>query len=269
MSRRTQLELFSITTPEPAVLPDGAQWRTVSTALERIGYVLRRSRRRSIGFIIDDTGLRVTAPTWATLSQIDAAVVARSDWIVEKLRLRQQRLQHEAVADTLWKHHGRIPYMGTHITLELHASQKATIFSGAREAPQDGDRLTLALPDDAHHQRIQDTAHAWLAQQARWWFSQRLNHFLAISGQSLQGWRLSSATTRWGSCSSARRIMLNWRLIHFSHDIIDYVIAHEVAHLREMNHSKAFWQELGRLMPDFASAKAVLRHHRPGALPLI
>ena len=269
MSRRTQLELFSVTTPEPAVLPGGARWRTVSTPLQRIGYVLQRSRRRSIGFIVDDAGLRVTAPTWATLSQIDAAVVARSGWVMEKLRLRQQRLQHQALADTLWKHHGRIPYMGAHITLKLQASQKSTAFSGVYQAPQDGDTLTLALPVDANHQRIQDSAHGWLQQQASWWFDQRLNHFLAISGECLQSWRLSSATTRWGSCSSARRIMLNWRLIHFRHDIIDYVIAHEVAHLREMNHSRFFWQELERLMPGFASAKAELRHHRPGVLPLL
>lgn len=269
MSRRTQLELISATTPEPAVLPEGTRWRTVTAASQRIGYVLQRSRRRSIGFMVDDTGLRVTAPTWVTFSQVDAAVVARSGWIMDKLRLRQQRLQHQLVADTLWKHQGRIPYMGTHITLELHASRKTAIFSGVCDAPQEGDTLTLTLPSDATHQRIQDSVHAWLQQQAKWWFNQRLDHFLAISGQSLQGWRLSSATTRWGSCSSARRIMLNWRLIHFRHDIIDYVIAHEIAHLREMNHSKPFWQELERLMPDFATAKAELRHHRPGVLPLI
>lgn len=269
MSRHAQLKLFAVTTPEPAALPDGARWRTVTTPYQSIGFVLQRSRRRSIGFIVDDAGLRVTAPTWTTLGQIDAAVITRSRWIMEKLHLRQQRLEHQATADKLWKHHGRIPYLGIHIGLELCPAQKASQFSGTPDAPHDNDTLLLALPEDASVQRIQDSAHTWLQRQATWWFGQRLEHFLAVSGQKLDSWRLSSATTRWGSCSSARRILLNWRLIHFRHELIDYVIAHEVAHLREMNHSSAFWREVERLMPDFAAARLELRHHRPGVLPLI
>lgn len=269
MSPRTQLKLFAVTTPKPAALPDGARWRTVTTPYQPIGFVLQRSRRRSIGFIVDDTGLRVTAPTWTTLGQIDAAVIARSRWIMEKLHLRQQRLEHQATADKLWRRQCRIPYLGVHISLDLCASHQDTQFLGTPDAPQNSDMLVLALPGNATEQRIQDSVHTWLQRQATWWFSQRLEHFLAISGQSLHSWSLSAATTRWGSCSTARRILLNWRLIHFKHELIDYVIAHEVAHLREMNHSKAFWREVERLMPDFAPARVELRRHRPGVLPLI
>jgi predicted metal-dependent hydrolase len=63
--------------------------------------------------------------------------------------------------------------------------------------------------------------------------------------------------------------MLNWRLIHFSHDIIDYVIAHEIAHLREMNHGGNFWREVGRILPGFETARDALRQHDPGSLPLL
>lgn len=269
MSRRTQLELFAVTTPRPATLPDGAQWRTITTPYQSLGFILKRSRRRSIGFIVDDTGLSVTAPTWAPLAQIDAAVISRSRWIMEKLQLRQKRLEQQATAHSLWQQHGRIPYMGQHIELELCAAQKEARFLGAPDAPGEGDTLQLPLPNGASEQRIQDSVHAWLQRQAKWWFGLRLEHFLALSGQNLQGWRLSAATTRWGACSSARRITLNWRLIHFRHELIDYVIAHEVAHLREMNHSAAFWREVERLMPRFESARLELRRHRPGVLPLI
>lgn len=269
MSRRTQLELFAITTPRPAILPEGAQWHTVSTPYRPLGFILKRSRRRSIGFIVDDTGLSVTAPTWASLAQIDAAVVSRSRWIIEKLQLRREHLEQRATAHKLWANHGRIPYMGRHVTLELSAAQKETQFLGQHDAPREGDTLLVPLPDSASEQRIQDSVHAWLQRQAQWWFDLRLDHFLSVSGQSLQGWRLSAATTRWGACSSARRITLNWRLIHFRHELIDYVIAHEVAHLREMNHSAAFWREVQRLMPGFERARLELRRHRPGVLPLI
>src|SRR5690554_109114 len=168
MSRHAQLKLFAVTTPEPAALPDGARWRTVTTPYQSIGFVLQRSRRRSIGFIVDDTGLRVTAPTWATRAQIDAAVVARSRWIMEKLQLRQQRLEHQAAADKLWKHQGRIPYLGIHIALKLCAAQKEVQFSGIPEAPRKDDKLVLALPENASEQRIQDSVHTWLQRQATW-----------------------------------------------------------------------------------------------------
>lgn len=61
--------------------------------------------------------------------------------------------------------------------------------------------------------------------------------------------------------------MLNWRLIHFSPDIIDYVIAHELAHLREMNHSPSFWSEVGHILPNYEQAKRVLKQHDPAMLP--
>lgn len=264
-----QLELFSVPTPPPPSLPDGARWRTVATQHQTLGFVLKRSRRRSIGLVIDDHGLRVTAPLWATTAQIDAAVVARSRWILEKLRLRQQRLERQEQADTLRTQMGRLPYMGAHVMLARDASLPGTRFQGQLTSPQDGDTLWLALPDNADSGRVSDAADAWLQQQAIWWFGQRLNYFVERSGKALHSWALSSATTRWGSCSRAGRIMLNWRLIHFKHEIIDYVIAHEVAHLTQMNHSKAFWTELERLLPNFGHAKAELRQYRPGVLPLL
>ena len=69
------------------------------------------------------------------------------------------------------------------------------------------------------------------------------------------GWRLSSARTQWGSCSRDGRVRLSWRLIHFSPPVIDYVIAHELAHLRELNHSPRFWREVARLLPGFEAAR--------------
>jgi len=72
-------------------------------------------------------------------------------------------------------------------------------------------------------------------------------------------WSLSSARTRWGSCSADGSIRLNWRLVHFPLDIVDYVIAHELAHLRELNHGTRFWQIVGDLFPEYERARAWLR----------
>ena len=70
---------------------------------------------------------------------------------------------------------------------------------------------------------------------------------------------LSAARTRWGSCSLRSGIRLNWRLIHFPADTVDYVVAHELAHLREMNHSPRFWAVVGEIYPDYQAARDELK----------
>lgn len=256
-------------TLRPPALPANARWREVQAPQQTIGYVLQRSRRKSIGLVINDDGLQVTAPVWVTLGQIDAAVVEKAGWILRKLQVLQERQAHLATADTLWQHGGSVPYLGKRIALLLDGTQQTPAFDGMPYAPCDGDALRLALPADADRHRVRDSVHAWLQQQATMWFEQRLQYFLDRNDLRINRWRLSSAATRWGSCSTDRNIMLNWRLIHFGHDIIDYVIAHEVAHLRHMNHSKEFWRELGRILPGFEGARDALRKHDPGSLPLI
>ncbi|MBO9355233.1 DUF45 domain-containing protein, partial [Bordetella petrii] len=257
----------TVATPRPDPLPAGARWREVATEQQTIGFVLLRSRRRSIGFVVADDGLRVTAPNWVTLTQIDDAVREKARWILAKLRDWQARKEQLALAQTRWQAGGELPYLGRRIVLGVGAEHRQARLSGDADAPLDGDTLWLALPADADQSRIRDAAQAWLQQRAGAVFGARLAHFLQVSGLKIRRWRLSSAATRWGSCTSDGNIMLNWRLIHFAPAIIDYVIAHELAHLREMNHSRDFWAEVGNILPDFEAAKNVLRRHDPASLP--
>jgi predicted metal-dependent hydrolase len=171
------------------------------------------------------------------------------------------------MAHTRWQPGGELPYLGKRIVIGVGGDSRQASLSGDADAPQDGDTLWLALPSSADQGRIRDSAQAWLQQRAGAWFGARLAHFLQVSGLKIQRWRLSSAATRWGSCTSDGNIMLNWRLIHFAPAIIDYVIAHELAHLREMNHSQDFWREVGQILPDFEDAKNILRRHDPASLP--
>jgi predicted metal-dependent hydrolase len=258
---------FIIPTPCPPSLPESARWRVVDTPQQAIGFMLLRSRRRTIGFVISDDGLRVTAPNWVTLRQIDEAVVEKAGWILTKLRDWHNRKEQLALSQTRWQAGGDLPYLGKRIVLQLGARERNAMLSGDADAPRDGDALMLALPADAGQPRIRDAAQAWLQQRAEVWFGARLGHFLQLTGLKIRRWRLSSAATRWGSCTSDGNIMLNWRLIHFAPSIIDYVIAHELAHLREMNHSNNFWTEVGQILPDFENARDTLRRHDPATLP--
>lgn len=252
----------------PAIqLPPGARWHEVVAEGQRIRFVLQRSRRRTIGFLIGDDGLRVTAPRWVGLAEIDGAVREKARWILSKLHEWQLRRERLALNQTRWEDGGDLPYLGRRIVMRLDAQRDTALATTDLDAPADGDVLWLGLPPDATAARIRDTVQAWLQGRARVLFDVRLHDFLARTGLTINRWRLSSAATRWGSCTSEGNILLNWRLIHFPVGIIDYVIAHELAHLREMNHGPGFWAEVGQLMPGFEDARDALRRHDPGSLP--
>ena len=246
-------------------LAPNARWREVLVAGRLIGFTLLRSNRRTIGFLINDDGLRVTAPQWVSLAKIDEAVQSKARWILAKLEARQSRQQQAAMQRSCWEDGGRLAYLGCQIRLRTDASSLR--FEGDPDCPRDDDTLWLNVPGDAGPERIRTVVLAWLQERARQVIGARLQHFLDSTGLKIAKWRLSGATTRWGSCTSRGNIMLNWRLIHFAPDIIDYVVAHELAHLREMNHSPAFWAEVGRLFPGYQSARDALRRHDPASLP--
>jgi predicted metal-dependent hydrolase len=127
--------------------------------------------------------------------------------------------------------------------------------------------LSVSLPPDAGEQQLKDRVQGWLQLEAKRVFSERLPLYAEKLGVDYRSFALSSATTQWGSCTADGKIRLNWRLIHFSLPLIDYVVAHELAHLREMNHSPRFWSTVQSIFPGFEAAKKALRDHGPESLP--
>jgi predicted metal-dependent hydrolase len=220
-----------------------------------VEYALRRSRRRSIGFSIGESGLRVTAPHWVTMPQIEEALREKQRWIFTKLgEVRARR----APVRSDWRDGGHLPWLGGNVTLRLgDTCARPLVDSGA---------LRLPLPADADHDRVRDSVCAFLQQEALARFTQRANELGARIGVLPSRIVLSSANTLWGSCTAQGVIRLNWRLIHFSPALIDYVIAHELAHLKELNHSRAFWDIVADILPGFESARRELRAHHPGRI---
>ena len=127
--------------------------------------------------------------------------------------------------------------------------------------------LTVSLPSDASEQQLKDRVQGWLQAEAKRIFSDRLPVYAEKLSVHYHSFTLSSATTQWGSCTAEGKIRLNWRLIHFALPLIDYVIAHELAHLREMNHSPRFWQTVESIFPEFREARKALKQHPPEMVP--
>jgi predicted metal-dependent hydrolase len=139
------------------------------------------------------------------------------------------------------------------------------VVPGSNRIVWNDDGLTLAARADAD---LPALARRALQRRALALFGERLALICARAGRTAPALALSSARTRWGSCSLETGIRLNWRLIHLPLALIDYVVAHEVAHLAEMNHGKRFWAEVERLFPDWRTARAELRR-LADALPRI
>jgi predicted metal-dependent hydrolase len=229
-----------------------------------IDYTLQRSTRRTIGFIIDDNGLRVTAPRWVTLRDVELAICVKEAWVLAKLQQRQQRAAERARQQMEWRDGARLPYLGGALTLRLHPASAAAPVVHHDESTGE---LAVHLPDGVEEQALKDTVREWLQRQAHALFAQRLPLYAMRLGVQYCAFRLTSARTQWGSCTAAGIIRLNWRLVHFSQAQIDYVIAHELAHLREMNHSPRFWALVESVFPDYAAARKVLRERGPEMLP--
>jgi len=244
-----------------------------------VGYHFRRGKRRTIGFSVGAEGLVVSAPKWVPLYEIDKAVQEKAGWIVKKLnetRARHDRLESARIE---WKDGTTLPFLGEPVMVVIdprHAFESVggelkntsslgvTLHPGVD--PQNGSlpgvakrTLHIALAHDATAEQIRDAVQAWLMRQAKRFFTERLEHFAPHLGVQWKKLSLSSAGTRWGSASSDGAIRLNWRLIHFKQSVIDYVVVHELSHLRVMDHSPRFWDTVRTVVPDYAELRSQLK----------
>ena len=221
--------------------------RRIAVANQLLVYRLQRVRRRTIGFQVNEHGVTVRAPRWTTLREIESAIVENQRWILAKQtewRAWCERLRESAIR---FADGGVMRYLGKPMTLRLCAAQTCANF--------DANEIHLALPITAAEIDVREGLRTWLHQQARIIIGERLEHFADRTPTRFAGWRLSSARTQWGSCSHDGHVRLNWRLVHFALPVIDYVIAHELAHLHELNHSPRFWSEVARLLPCYEAAR--------------
>jgi predicted metal-dependent hydrolase len=253
--------------PPPAPrAPEGFQHpraqREIVLGSHRVAYELRRGRRRSIGFVVGTEGLSVSAPRWVSVPDVETALREKQVWILRKLHEQHDRAQRLAAARVDWRDGTGIPFLGETVILVLDARVTGAQLNTDAQALPGVPRLTLhlGLPHTAQPEQIRDTVQSWLQRQARRIFEERCALFAQRLGVRMRRLSLSSASTRWGSASADGSIRLNWRLVHFGLPVIDYVVTHELAHLREMNHSPAFWEVVRSALPDFEQARGALRH---------
>lgn len=198
-------------------------------------YTLVRTNRKTLGVEVRPGGVIIVhAPLKMPEAEIRAFLETKADWIARsKEKLDTRRVEPATFAGLDGE---ALPYLGGTLTL--------TRREGMREPRVEGE--TLVLPLEAGP----DTLVRWLRQRAVEELNPRLRKFGELLGVSFKSARLSDARTRWGMCSGKDSVNLSWRLIFCTPEAIDYVVAHELCHVRHKNHGRDFYAELERLLPD-------------------
>lgn len=237
-----QLPLFRSTPP-----PRAEQRRHIVLAGRIVDYVLRQAPRRRLALSIDERGLRVGAPRTIAIADIESFIREHAAWVVAKLDEHAAKARRVVVRDG-----HTLPVLGREIALR--------VIPGANRIHWQDDALVLAARADAD---LTVLARRALQRRAHEVFTQRIAHFRPQVARPVPPLSLSSARTRWGSCSRDG-IRLNWQLVHLPLSLVDYVVAHELAHLEQMNHSPRFWAVVERLYPDYRAARRELKQHAIG-----
>ena len=229
--------------------------RQIQLQQTTVAYAFQRVKRKTIGMSVGADGLEVRAPRWATVASVEAVLHEKSDWILRKLQASQERQKQMRHTIIEWRDGASLPFLGEQWVVRLDPAHQFPHISDQGTTPK-----YLQVPLSLHAQpgQIRDAVQAWLMQQAKLNFTQRLDHFAPQLGVQWKRLSLSNASSRWGTASADGSIRLNWRLIHFKQDVIDYVVVHELSHLRVMNHSPQCWETVGSLVPDYQQRRNAL-----------
>lgn len=224
---------------------------------ERIYYTLRRTKRKTIGIIVDRNGdVKVHAPFCVSEKQVCEVVRKKADWIIKKVNEVKERNSNLVCRQFVSGE--KFLYLGKEYTLAIVEKDlsKSEVFI-------QGDTLAVYIPWGLYAESMRQAIEAALIK----WYRQR---FAEIAKERIDKYSLQlkvapckvmikNQKTRWGSCSKKRNVNLNWRLIMAPVDIIDYVIVHELCHLKVMNHSKHFWNLVASVLPNCHESRKWLK----------
>ncbi|WP_127145087.1 M48 family metallopeptidase [Pelagibacterium montanilacus] len=209
-----------------------------------------RARRYRLSFAPDGCPV-LTFPKGGRWAEATAFLRRNAGWLDARIDRHQERPRLVAGAV--------MPLRGIDHVLVARGTIRGKV---ERYETHDGPALSVPGEPDHFTRRLVD----WLKAEAR----ADLDARCAVHARTLEvrisGLTIRDQSGRWGSCSSARSLSFNWRLVLAPPHVLDYVAAHEVAHILEMNHSQAFWDTVARALPDYRQGKAWLTRHGAGLM---
>ncbi|MBI4406547.1 M48 family metallopeptidase [Candidatus Micrarchaeota archaeon] len=209
----------------------------------------RRPKTRRVSLHVNWEGLRVTAPRFASARKVVAIVQEKRNWVDKWMRF------YAAVSKPPVLQHGStISYLGEQCVVLFARSnrEKVELNKGI---------LTLFLKNEANAAKVLEK---WFRKKAGELVTQRVGLLSNILGLQVNCVRIKRHRSRWGSCSSGKNLNFNWRIVSAPLDVVDYLVIHELVHLRHFNHGREFWQEVRRFCPAYEEREKWLGKNGPG-----
>ena len=204
-----------------------------------------RARRLTLTIDTDNEGAVITIPVRVPVEEAVDMARSRADWILSRLDALPPRVAFTEGAI--------VPHLGAPCLVKRNPDPRQPPHRHSGE---------ILIPGRAEHlsRRLRD----WFKSEARHHLSERARQKADLIGHSPRRITLRDPRSRWGSCSADGQLSFSWRLVMMPEWVLDYVVAHEVAHLRHHDHSRAFWAMTARLTQQVESPREWLRRHGPG-----
>lgn len=197
-------------------------------------HYIKRSRRATIR-ILPDLKVRVTVPMGVAKSEVQKFLDSKSNWIFKKYRILQE-IKNEPKIE--FKSGGTLPFYGNVLTLKFVDGIGTVVL-------KDGELIVPIPPlENELENYVKAVLIKWYRARAVEKINERVKHFSEQLGVQPKTISIKNYKARWGACSSKGDLIFNWQIITFKPELFDYVIAHEICHIKEMNHSKRFYQLL-------------------------
>ncbi|GEM_PF-66162 len=264
--------------PPPQLQPPPRQRRRAAvepssaTAVLRgqtVSYRVRISTRaRVVRLVIrQESGLEIVVPRGTRRGQIEDALQQKAGWI---LRTMQRVARDTAVSAMPPLQNGsQLPFMGRTLTLAIvpvisgQFGQSAVAIEGRPRVTLSGETLLVRIAESERNNQdiLRAALEGWYRRQARDLIPARLITANSIYGFSYKRVTIKEQKSRWGSCSRAGNLNFNWRLLLAPLPVLDYVLIHELAHLKELNHAPKFWRLVAAACPNYEAHRRWLREH--------
>ncbi|RBA23285.1 M48 family metallopeptidase [Herminiimonas fonticola] len=215
-----------------------------------VAEVIRTPRTKSARIQVDESAVSIIVPLALPDTRIRKLLTEKTRWIKEKLYLHQQEAP---VSSKEFVSGEAFPYLGRNYRLKLEsgAFQPVKLKQG---------RLVVTLPADAvTPELVKNALIRWYRYQAQQRFAEKVQRYAKVIGVKPTEVGIKTFKSRWGSCNVRGEILFHWKVILAPHRVVDYVVIHELCHLKHHDHSAAFWKSVERLMPDYLECKEWLR----------
>ncbi len=236
---------------------------TVTVGDVAIPYTIRRSARaRRLRLVVTPGLVELVAPARAREARIRAFVDSRRHWIRDKTEALRNR-SFEPLPPR-FVDGAKVLFRGRHLSLRVEPVDGGEAALRHASALRVRVRVPSVLPASERERQVRELVISWLGERALEDARSFVDLHAPRLGARPSALRIGNQKTLWGSCSPRDVISLNWRLVAAPPPVFEYVVVHELCHLRERNHGAGFWRLVGELMPDYRERRAWLKEHGVG-----